>query len=98
LIRVLVPGHRRAGSEVRYVIQRLDLSGWLMKLLQHALLGLLCGVVGVSKCAAQSPAQQSTSSVEGRVLHDPGGEPIRKVVVRLLPSNLDSRVYTSFAG
>ncbi len=68
-----------------------------MKLLQRALLGLLCGMVGVSTRAAQSVAQQATSSVEGRVFHEPGGEPIRKVVVRLLATNLDSRVYTAFA-
>ena len=68
-----------------------------MKLLQRALLGLLCGMVGVSTCAAQSGAQQATSSVEGRVLHEPGGEPIRKAVVRLLPMNADARVFTGAA-
>lgn len=64
-----------------------------MKLLKRALLGLLCGMVGVSICAAQSGAQQTTASVEGRVLHEPGGEPIRKAVVRLLAMNADSRVF-----
>ena len=68
-----------------------------MKLLQRALLGLLCGLVGVSTCAAQSGAQQATSSVEGRVLHELGGEPIRKVIVRLLAMNADARVFTGAA-
>ena len=64
-----------------------------MKLLQRALLGLLCGMMGVSAYAAQSGAQQVASSVvEGSVLHEPGGEPIRKVVVRLLAANADPRV------
>ena len=66
-----------------------------MKLLQRALLGLLCGMVGVSMCAAQIAAQQATSSVEGRVLHEPGGEPIRKVVVRFLAMDADSRVFAT---
>jgi uncharacterized protein (DUF2141 family) len=68
-----------------------------MKLLRRALLGLLCGMAGVSTCAAQSGAQQATSSVEGRVLHEPGGEPIRKVIVRLLAMSADSRVFTAAA-
>ena len=68
-----------------------------MKFLQRALLGLLCGMVGVSRCAAPSGAHQATSSVEGRVLHEPGGEPIRKVVVRLLTANADSRVFNGAA-
>ena len=68
-----------------------------MKFLQRALLGLLCGMVSVSVHAAQSGAQQATSSVEGKVLHEPGGEPIRKVVVRLLAMNADSPVSTATA-
>ena len=36
------------------------------------------------------------SSVEGQVLREQSGEPIRKVVVRLLPADGDSRAYTSF--
>src|SRR5260370_24499699 len=69
----------------------------MMKLLQRALLGSLCGMVGVSTCAAQISAQQATSSVEGRVLHEPGGEPIRKVVVRFLATDADSRVFAANA-
>lgn len=69
-----------------------------MKLLQRALLGLLCSTAGVYACAAQSAAQQATSSVEGRVLHEPGGEPIRKVVVRLLAMDANSLGFTATAS
>jgi hypothetical protein len=68
-----------------------------MKLLQRALLGLLCGMMGVSTYAAQSGAPQAASSVEGRVVHEPGGEPIRKVVVRLLATDADARVFSGAA-
>jgi hypothetical protein len=69
-----------------------------MKLLQRLLLGFLCGMMGVPTYAAQSGAQQAASSVvEGRVLHEPGGEPIRKVVVRLLAMNADSPGFTATA-
>lgn len=68
-----------------------------MKLLERALLGLLFGAAGASACVAQSGAQPAMSSVEGRVLHEPGGEPIRKVVVRLLAMNADSPVSTATA-
>jgi hypothetical protein len=63
-----------------------------MKFLQRALLGLLCGMVGVSRCAAQSGAHQATSSVEGRVLHEPGGEPIRKVVTHASLTGLQQKM------
>jgi uncharacterized protein (DUF2141 family) len=68
-----------------------------MKLLQRAQLGLLAGIMGVSASAAQSAAQQATSNVEGRVVRDPGGDPIRKAVVRLLAIGADSRVFTGTA-
>ena len=66
-----------------------------MKLLRLFLFGLQCGIVAAAVCAAQSAAPPPTSTVEGRVLHEPGGEPIRKVVVRLLSMNSDS---STFAG
>ncbi len=90
--------HPQPQSDVRYVLKKAEAWGWLMILTMRALIGALCVLMSAYLCPAQSAAQQATSNVEGRVLHEPGGEPIRKVVVRLLPTNLDSRVYTSFAG
>jgi hypothetical protein len=54
-------------------------------------------MAGVSLRASQTAAPQATSTVEGRVLHDPGGEPIRKVVVRLLDMTADSATFISRA-
>ena len=69
-----------------------------MKLLERALMGLLLGAAGRSACVAQSGAQPAISSVEGRVLHEPGGEPIRKVVVRLLAMSADARGFSATAA
>lgn len=68
-----------------------------MKLLERALLGLLFGAAGAAACGAQSGAQPAMSSLEGTVLHEPGGEPIRKVVVQLLAMNADARVFAATA-
>jgi len=51
---------------------------------------------GCVTCAAQSGASKRRRALrEGP--HEPGGEPIRKAVVRLLPMNADSRVFTGAA-
>jgi len=49
-----------------------------------ALLPLLLGITGVAPCAAQPQSPQGASTVEGKVVHEPGGEPIRKALVRLI--------------
>jgi hypothetical protein len=52
------------------------------------------------RCVHVRSANRSTASnasVEGRVLHEPGGEPIRKVVVRFLARDADARVFAATA-
>jgi len=57
----------------------------MMKLLQRALLGLLCGMVGVSTCAAQIAAQQATS-VSGKFRAESSdNDDWKQITVSLIP-------------
>lgn len=68
-----------------------------MKPLARAMAVVLCVLAIATACLAQSGAPPATSVVEGKVVHEPGGEPIRKVVVRLLPTNAATRSTSSAA-
>src|SRR5215470_12438129 len=72
-----------------------------MKLTRCVFLGVFCVLLSGYGTGAQSDPPQSgkpqgTSTVEGRVLHEPGGEPIRKAILRLWPSKDEPRTSASF--
>jgi len=66
-----------------------------MKILAFVPLSVLVAMAVSPRSAGQSETQPATSIVEGRVVHEPGGEPIRKVVVQLFRTDADARQFTS---
>jgi hypothetical protein len=55
--------------------------------------GLLCTSVCASMCCSQTgTTQASVSNVEGKVVQEPGGQPVRKVLVRLQSTSGDTQI------
>jgi protocatechuate 3,4-dioxygenase beta subunit len=69
-----------------------NVLGYAMKFIRRFLFGLLCVILGSPAFPGQSGTQQATSSVEGKVVHESGGQPIRKAIVHIVPTGSDLRL------